>query len=132
MNISSLILLLLLSWWHMIADYTPFCNQWMCKAKEFWEPLFPILIHAFIHAIGMGTILLLYSDKTPIHLILIIKLFFLQWITHFLIDTIKWKINYYFPSVRDTHSDWYRIVFGWDQYLHTVIIIMMVYYYSTI
>jgi len=129
---SQIRLLMILFFCHFLADYTSLCNTWMCKAKEFWTPLFPIFCHAWIHAILMWLVLFIWSSGTWISWTIILQLSLFQLITHFLIDILKGKINYHFTSLRDVNSDWYRILFGLDQYLHIIVILMMAYYYNLI
>lgn len=123
-------LLIMLFFCHFLADFTPLSTPWMLKAKQFGNPLLPILCHAWVHALLLWIILYIWIDGNLSQLDLIYKLSIFELTTHFLIDIRKGKMSYLFPSLRDTDSSWYRILFGLDQYLHAIVIIMIVYWYG--
>ena len=106
---------------HFLADYTHLSTAWMLNAKRLGMPLFPIFAHAGMHTILMSVFLMAYiptDDKW-----LFICLF--QLITHFLIDVLKGKMNVWFPSLQSPTNKWHWVVFGFDQFLHAVVIIFM-------
>ena len=113
-------LLILLFTAHFLADYTHLSTNWMLSAKRFGEPLLPILCHALVHGVLMG-IVLIYLPY-----LLWIKLILFQVITHFIIDVLKGKVNKYFPTVQSPANKIHWIVFGFDQLLHAIVIILMV------
>lgn len=106
---------------HYLADFSHFSNDWMLAAKKIGKPLFPIFCHAGIHAILMAIVLMLYG----LSLDLISVLSVLQLYTHFFIDLGKGKMNYYFPSLQSPSNKWHWFVFGLDQFLHTIVILLM-------
>ena len=135
MQTPQLILLLSLFFCHFLADFTHLSTDWMLKAKRFGSPLLPILAHAFVHAALMATVLEIYCHYTIagyetkiFELTHVDKLFFLQLISHFLIDVWKGKMNFWFPSLTDPSNKWHWILFGFDQLLHGVVICLMVYF----
>jgi len=52
-------------------------------------------------------------------------LFGFQLITHFLIDVWKGRMNGWFPTLQSPANKWHWIVFGFDQFLHALVIIGM-------
>ena len=116
--------LILLFTCHWMADYTPLSNSWMLNAKRFGKPLAPIFIHAGVHALLMSIVLLLANGLTVTWAYLVI----FQWVTHFLIDTWKGKMNVWFPIIQSPTNKWHWVVFGLDQLLHSIVIIKMVSY----
>lgn len=129
-----LILLLSLFFCHFLADFTHLSTNWMLNAKRFGSPLLPILAHAFVHAALMATTLEIYCHCTIygyetklFELTRVDKLFFLQLVTHFLIDFWKGRMNFWFPTLTDPSNKWHWVLFGFDQFLHGVVILLMVY-----
>lgn len=119
MNVTLLILLFIC---HFLADYTPLSTAWMLNAKRFGKPLFPIFCHAAVHACLMAITILLICGKswTAVYLILF------QLITHFIIDVWKGRMNGWFPILQDNTKKWHWVIFGLDQTLHAIVIILMV------
>lgn len=118
MNTQILILLFICHW---LADYTHLSTNWMLSAKKLGKPLFPIFIHAAMHAMLMSLIInyfIGFNDKWA-------YLVIFQWVTHFIIDVWKGKMNYWFPSLQNPANKWHWIVFGLDQLLHAIVIILM-------
>lgn len=109
---------------HFLADYTHLSTAWMLNAKRLGKPLTPILLHAFVHAWLMGFFLLIALGFKPI----VWELYLFQLITHFLIDVWKGKMNAWFPSLQSPANKWHWIVFGFDQLLHAIVIVLMAWY----
>ena len=107
---------------HWLADYTHLSTSWMLNAKRLGTPIFPILIHAIVHATLMFLSLNLIFGITGN---LLIGLFVFQMLTHFSIDLWKGKMNVWFPALQSPANKWHWIVFGFDQYLHALVIIIM-------
>jgi hypothetical protein len=116
-------LILLLQLCHFLGDFTPLSNDWMLKAKQFGKPLHPILAHAGIHAVLMLPVLLFFTDAKQA-----LVLSFFQLIVHFLVDTLKGRMNSWFPVLQDPTKKAYWMIFGFDQFLHQATIVLMVYY----
>jgi hypothetical protein len=55
----------------------------------------------------------------------IIILLFIQLVSHFIIDTWKGKMNVWFPKLSDPTNVAHWTLFGFDQLLHTLVIIFM-------
>ena len=106
---------------HFLADYTHLSNAWMLNAKGFGKPLFPIFIHAAMHAMLMSLVLGWFIGFTNDWACLVI----FQWATHFLIDVWKGRMNGWFPALQSPANKWHWIMFGFDQFLHAVVIILM-------
>ena len=107
---------------HFLADYTHLSTSWMLNAKRLGKPLFPILTHAMVHTLLMGIFLGCLEISN------IILLMGFQLITHFLIDVWKGRMNGWFPALQSPANKWHWVVFGFDQLLHAIVIIIMVKY----
>lgn len=57
---------------------------------------------------------------------MVLVLYAFQAISHTIIDVLKGKINFYFPQTREISDVKFWVVFGFDQFLHASIIILMV------
>ncbi len=79
-----------------------------------------------IHSVLMSLSLIFFG----VEFYKIAIVFVLQLITHFGIDLLKGKMNYWFPKLQDPANKWHWIVFGFDQYLHSIVIILLSYYFS--
>lgn len=110
---------------HTLADYTHLSTAWMLNAKRLGKPLYPIFTHAFIHASLMIVLLALAFGFSGYKLVV---LFSFQLITHFLIDTWKGRMNGWFEKLQSPANKWHWIVFGTDQFLHALVIILMSWY----
>ena len=122
-NMNDVTVLILLFICHFLADYTPLSTQWMSSAKILGKRLFPIFCHALIHA---SLMIIAIASMTNIGIRVLSYLFVFQLMTHFLIDVWKGRMNWWFPALQSPNSEWYRIIFGLDQLLHTFVIIAMV------
>src|SRR5690606_26867796 len=54
------------------------------------------------------------------------KCVLLQLVSHFAIDVWKGKMNVWFPFLADPTNKFHWYIFGFDQYLHALIIICMI------
>jgi hypothetical protein len=106
---------------HWLCDYTHLSTAWMLNAKRLGKPLHPIFVHATVHSFFMGIFLLFFMGYTPLWSLLVL----LQLSTHFLIDIWKGRMNGWFPSLQNPANKWHWIVFGFDQLLHAIVIIIM-------
>mgnify|MGYP000629713577 FL=1 len=93
----------------------------MLDGKRFGKPLLPILFHAWIHAVLMAVFLKLYGIDWKTVAIC----YTIQKGTHFIIDVWKGKMNVWFPSLQSPDNKLHWVVFGFDQLLHSVVIIWM-------
>lgn len=105
---------------HWAADYTHLSQPHMLAAKKFGKPLLPILQHALLHGLLMLAVMGLFTDGD-----ILIWLFLFQVITHFIIDTLKGRMNVWFPKLQNPANPYHWYVFGFDQLLHTTVIILM-------
>jgi len=119
----SIQILLGLFFCHFLSDYTHLSTTWMLNAKRLGKPLFPIFVHSLVHTILMGIFLLCILSKEQYYLLLTVLP--LQLISHFLIDVWKGKMNVLFPILQSPANKFHWIIFGFDQYLHTVVIVIM-------
>lgn len=118
-------ILLSLFFCHFLADYTHLSTNWMLQAKRLGRPIYPIFIHALVHASLMFVVLCMFFD---LHGHLAILLFLFQLFTHWGIDILKGRMNVWFPELQSPANKWHWIVFGGDQFLHAVVIILMYYF----
>jgi hypothetical protein len=125
MNSTALLALIVLNLCHWAADFTHLSTDWMLNAKKYGKPLYPIFVHALVHAILFFlSVLFLYDmDKA-------IFAGIFQLTKHFLIDVLKGKINFLFRRLEDPTNKFHWWVFGADQFMHHLIIILTVYYCS--
>ena len=115
--------LIVLNFLHWAADYTHLSTNWMLSAKRLGKPIFPILVHACVHATLMGiAILVLHGGSLALQLALF------QLVTHFLIDLWKGRMNGWFPKLQSPANKFHWVVFGADQYLHQLVLIAMAYF----
>jgi hypothetical protein len=103
---------------HFLCDFTPLLNNWMLNAKRLGTPLFPIAVHACIHSTLMYGFLLTISPNS-------IWLALFQFSTHFLIDVWKGKMSVWFATLQNPLNKMFWVIFGFDQFLHAVVIILM-------
>lgn len=118
-----LLLILLLMLCHWAADFTHLSTPWMINAKQYGKPLFPILIHALVHAVLMGFVLMFFTDINKV-----IMLAGFELITHFIIDVWKGRMNGRFPALSKTDNPFHWWLFGIDQFFHQLVIIVMVFW----
>lgn len=112
---------------HFLADYTHLSTSWMLSAKRLGKPLFPIFCHATIHSVLMGFFLQFYVKSNDSFNEKLFILIAFQLGTHFLIDVWKGRMNGWFPALQSPANKWHWIIFGFDQFLHAVVIIIMSY-----
>lgn len=120
MNLTFLILLFIC---HFLADFTWLSRPYMLKAKRFGTPIWPILAHAAVHGVLMFLVSLLF-----VSFIAAIKILIIQTMIHWIIDISKGKATYYIPSAQDNTKVDFWIVFGLDQFLHNLTIILIWFY----
>lgn len=125
MNTTILIAFIVLNVCHWAADFTHLSTDWMLNAKRYGKPLYPIFIHALVHAfLFFVSVWLLFDlDKA-------IFAGAFQLITHFMIDLIKGKLNFYFRKLEDASNKFHWWVFGADQLMHHLVIIITIYLIS--
>lgn len=105
---------------HWMADFTHLSRPYMLAAKKFGKPLTPIFHHAFIHASLMVIPLSFFT--TPA---MGFNCFLIQIASHFCIDVLKGRLNGWYPSLQNPANYFHWYVFGADQFLHIMVIILM-------
>lgn len=115
-------ILIALNLCHFLGDYTHLSTNWMLTAKRLGKPLFPILVHAFVHSILMFTAVWIIQD-----IYMAIVAFCIQLPAHFLIDVLKGRMNGWFPKLQDPTNKWHWVIFGADQTGHQIVIISTAY-----
>lgn len=107
-------LLLQLFFGHFLGDFTPFLTVKMIAAKEKGKPLYPILMHALVHASFVFTILLFHNIEW--HIIILCTLF--ELFAHFTIDVLKGKTAEKYPCTKNPKKRMFWATLGIDQFLH--------------
>ena len=120
------LLLIGLLFLHFVADFTKLSTPNMLSAKRFGTPLLPIFQHGLIHASLMTTYLLIFTQNIQF----LGMMFLLECMTHFLIDVLKGKCNKWFPIVQNPSNVEHWYVFGFDQFLHQIVI-LIIYFLTT-
>lgn len=122
--------LILLNICHWLGDYTHLSTKRMLDAKRIGNPLLTILSHAATHAGLMGLTLAIYIKKVDVDMETLMMwsiVILIQLVSHFIIDVLKGKLNIWFPRVSNPSNKAHWYVFGLDQLLHQLIIILMAY-----
>ncbi len=121
-------ILILLNVCHWLADFTHLSTDKMLAAKRKGMPLLPILNHAGIHGALMGLVLAVYL-KGSLHTMAIVFLAMgFETATHFIIDVLKGRLNVWYPQLANPANKFHWYIFGVDQFLHQMVIIIIAYY----
>ena len=120
MEITRLLIYLLVC--HYLADFC-LTMPMMIRAKADGRNLWPIALHAAIHAVLMGLCLLVYGIGWQLLLVLIVT----EWGSHFVIDVSKAQISIRFPYWSDNQHKPYWMLYGFDQLLHQMVVIVIWY-----
>lgn len=115
-----MLLLITLCFCHYLADFC-LTSPSMIKAKADGLNLWPILLHASVHALLIGLCLLLWGIIWD----LLLLLMSVELISHFLIDTGKGRLTSYYPLLADQQKKPYWMLYGFDQLLHLLIIVII-------
>lgn len=112
---------------HYLAD---FCLTWpeLIRVKADGKDQWPIVLHATIHALLMGFCLLVYGIEWQLLLLLVL----LELLSHFIIDTTKARLSIRFPYWTDMRRKPYWMLYGLDQLLHQLVIVLIWYCYATL
>ena len=117
-NITLLLVALLVC--HYFADFC-LTMPMMIRAKADGKNPWPIALHAAIHAVMMGACLLIYGIGCRRILVLMM----IEFISHFVLDLSKAKISYKFPYWSNNQHKPYWILYGLDQLLHQMVVILI-------
>ena len=117
-----MLLLIALLICHYLAD---FCLTWpaLIRSKADGRNVWPILLHAAVHAVLMGVCLLVFGVTTE-QLFLLMSL---ELVTHFIIDVGKAALSVKIPLLADIKRKPYWVLFGLDQLLHQLVVIIIWY-----
>lgn len=105
---------------HFASDFA-FTRQRMLIAKSKGWPPFPIMEHAAVHAVTMSAAFAIYGIEWKT----IGILFLVEWVSHYVIDSIKGLLSRWFPSVGNSRKKAFWVAYGIDQLLHAFVIIGM-------
>lgn len=117
-----MLLLIALLICHYLAD---FCLTWpaLIRSKADGRNVWPILLHAAVHAVLMGVCLLVFGVTTE-QLFLLMSL---ELVTHFIIDVGKAALSVKIPLLADVTRKPYWVLFGLDQLLHQLVVAVIWY-----
>jgi len=107
---------------HYLADFC-LTAPVMIRAKADGKKLWPIVLHAAIHAVLMGLCLLVYGTGWRLLLLLMMT----ELGSHFVIDVSKAHISIQFPYWSDNRHKPYWMLYGFDQLLHQMVVIFIWY-----
>ncbi len=112
---------------HYLAD---FCLTWpaLIRSKADGRNVWPILLHAAVHAVLMGVCLLVFGVNTE-QLFLLMSL---ELVTHFIIDVGKAALSVKIPLLADIKRKPYWVLFGLDQLLHQLVVAVIWYAVSIV
>lgn len=105
---------------HYLADFVLTTDK-MIEAKSDGRQLGPIMMHASVHAVLMSCVVLLMLNGWECAL----AVFAIEAVTHFLIDTAKGRLTAHYPLLSDMHGKPYWMLFGFDQLLHLMVIVVI-------
>ncbi len=97
----------------------------MLRAKKKGKPLSANFSHAGVHGLLM---LIFLSFFQQIDSWMLLKLAAFQVVTHFIIDVLKGRVKALYATLQDSENRWYWTLYGFDQYLHALVIVAMSYY----
>ena len=112
------LLLALLFVCHYLADFCLTLPS-MIRAKADGRNVWPILLHAFVHALLIGLCLLIWGVAWSLFLLLML----FELISHFLIDTGKGRLTAHYPILANQQKKPYWMLYGFDQLLHLLVIV---------
>ena len=117
-----MLLLIVLLICHYLAD---FCLTWpaLIRSKADGRNVWPILLHAVLHAVLMGACLLVFGVNVELSLWLML----LEVVTHFVIDFGKAAVSVKVPLLADVKQKAYWVLFGLDQLLHQLVVVVIWY-----
>jgi len=115
----SLLIILLICHW--VGDYTHAVRPWMLKAKRIGRPVGPIAAHACVHAVLMAVACWLMVGPEAA-----VIAFAIQFPTHLAIDVAKGRGSATVPALAEATNVWFWWVFGLDQLLHTLVLVLIV------
>lgn len=108
---------------HYLADFC-FTFPAMIKAKADGRNPWPIMLHTGIHAGLVGISLLLWGVSWN----LLLMLALVEFVSHFLIDTAKGRLTARYFILANMQKKPYWMLYGFDQLLHLLVIVMIWYY----
>lgn len=122
-----MLLLIALLICHYLAD---FCLTWpaLIRSKADGRNVWPIVLHAAVHAVLMGVCLLVFGVNTE-QLFLLMSL---ELVTHFIIDVGKAALSVKIPLLADIKRKPYWVLFGLDQLLHQLVVAVIWYAVSIV
>ena len=95
----------------------------MIQAKASGKELQHIVLHSGVHAALMSVVFLIFGISAKV----VLLLFALEICSHFIIDYFKGLLGRLFPLLADNRHKQFWMLYGFDQLLHLLVIVAMVY-----
>ncbi|MBR5638748.1 MAG: DUF3307 domain-containing protein [Muribaculaceae bacterium] len=108
---------------HFLADFCLTTSQ-MIEAKATGKHLQHIVLHAAVHAVMMGVVLLVFGVSSAV----VVWLFAFELITHLAIDYGKGFLGRKFMALGDNTTKPFWVLYGFDQLLHLMVVVAIVYF----
>ena len=108
---------------HYLADFC-LTTPAMIRAKADGRDVWSIMLHAGVHALLIGACLLFWGVVWESLLLFML----VEFVSHFLIDTIKGRLTARFSALGDQQRKPYWMLFGLDQLLHLLIVVWICVY----
>ena len=103
---------------HYLADFC-LTSSSMIAAKADGRKVWPILLHAGVHAGLVGVVLLFAQVGWELLPVLVL----VELVSHFLIDTAKGRLSARFQLLTDAKRKPYWMLYGFDQLLHLAVLV---------
>ena len=117
---SATLLLIALLVCHYLADFCLTMTV-MIRAKADGRRLWPIALHALVHAALMGMCLCIYGVGWKWLLVLTA----IELVSHFVIDVSKARLSIRHPYLSDSRRKPYWMLYGLDQLLHQLVVVVI-------
>jgi hypothetical protein len=120
MSIQAGVLLAFLFVAHFLGDFTPLATARMQAAKARGTPVGPIALHALIHAILVGVVVVAIVRPDPL---LILGAVTVEFWSHLGLDWLKGRLGARNPALADPGGRPFWTVLGLDQLAHALVLV---------
>ena len=120
MSEQAVVLLALLFVAHFLGDFTPLATSRMQEAKMVGTPLGPIALHALIHALLVGIVVLGAVRPAPM---LVLAAVAVEFWTHLGLDWFRGRLGAKQPALADPGGQAFWTTLGLDQLVHALVLV---------
>lgn len=120
MSEQAVVLLALLFVAHFLGDFTPLATSRMQEAKMAGTPLGPIALHALIHAVLVGVVVIGVVRPAPM---LVLAAVAVEFWTHLGLDWFRGRLGARRPALTDPGGQAFWTVLGLDQLVHALVLV---------